>query len=54
MTKAKKIYGWHFTASTLRDDSPIPEDDEWLEYKGAVKMCESGLHFSDTPFDALQ
>ncbi len=50
----KKQYGWQFVGSTLRDGSPIPPDDEWLQYDGAVKICKSGLHFSDTPFDALQ
>ena len=50
----KKIYGWHFCNDTLRDGSPIPAEGEWLEYKGEVKICKSGLHFSDTPFDALE
>ena len=51
---AKKQYGWHFVGATLRDGSPIPADGEWLNFNGAVKMCESGLHFSPTPFGALQ
>ncbi len=50
----KKIYGWHFVGETLRDGSPIPPDGEWLEYKGEVRMCEIGLHFSDTPAQALE
>lgn len=49
----KKIYGWHFVGETLRDGSPIPPDGKWLEYKGKVNMCKSGLHFSDTPAHAL-
>ena len=52
--KAKKIYGWHFVNATLRDGSPIPKNGEWLEYTGKVKMCESGLHFSPTPAQALE
>ena len=50
----KPIYGWHFVNATLRDGSPIPPDGEWLEYTGKVKMCESGLHFSPTPWQALE
>ena len=45
---------WHFVDETLRDGSPIPADGEWLEYSGPVVMCESGLHASTDPFDALQ
>ena len=45
---------WHFVGETLRDGSPIPADGEWLEYSGPVVMCESGLHASIDPFDALQ
>ena len=50
----KKQYGWHFVNKTLRDGSPIPPDGEWLEFKGVAKMCESGLHFSPTPWKALE
>ena len=45
---------WHFVGETLRDGSPIPANGEWLEYSGPVVMCESGLHASTDPFDALQ
>ena len=45
--------GWHFVGETLRDGSPVPEDGVWLKYKGPIRMCESGLHGSKTPFDAL-
>jgi hypothetical protein len=45
---------WHFVAETLRDGSPIPKDGVWLEHKGPVVICESGLHASRDPFDALQ
>jgi hypothetical protein len=48
------IVAWHFVAETLRDGSPIPKDGVWLEHKGPVVICESGLHASRDPFDALQ
>jgi hypothetical protein len=44
---------WHFVGKTLRDGSPIPADGEWLEFKGNLKMCATGLHASKDPFDAL-
>ena len=41
----KKI-GWHFiNGDKLRDGTTAPADGEWLEYKGELKMCASGLHF---------
>ena len=46
--------GWHFTGKKLRDGQPIPKVGKWLEHKGEVKICESGLHFSRMPWDALQ
>jgi hypothetical protein len=48
------IRAYHFVGKTLRDGSPIPPDGEWLEFSGACVMCESGLHASRHPFDALQ
>ena len=51
MTRTNLAY--HFTGDTLRDGSPIPPIGEWLEHEGDVKLCESGLHFSRHPFDAL-
>ena len=51
---AKRKLAWHFVGKTLRDGSPIPADGKWLEFDGKVKMCESGLHASFEPFDALQ
>lgn len=45
---------WHFTADKLRDGSPIPRVGEWLEFTGEIRMCESGLHASRDPLDALQ
>jgi hypothetical protein len=50
----KTQYGWHFVGETLRDGRPIPADGEWLEHKGPLELCESGLHFSLHPFDALR
>jgi hypothetical protein len=49
-----KTQAWHFVAETLRDGSPIPKDGVWLEHKGPIVICESGLHASRDPFDALQ
>jgi hypothetical protein len=48
------MLGWHFTSTTLRDGRPIPPIGEWLEHDGDVLPCESGLHASEHPFDALQ
>ena len=48
-----KIY-YHFTNDRLRDDRPVPPVGEWLTHDGDVIMCESGLHASETPYDALQ
>jgi len=44
---------YHFTGSTLRDGSPIPEPGVWLKHDGPVIPCKSGLHASEHPFDAL-
>ncbi len=56
MTKheAMNIVGFHFTGSALRDGRKLPAIGEWLEYEGAIVPCESGLHASPDPFDALQ
>ena len=48
------VRGWHFVRKTLRNGRPVPKDGEWLTHDGLMKMCESGLHFSPTPFQALQ
>ena len=50
----KEILAWHFTGGTLRDGGVIPPDGEWLKYNKPLVMCESGLHASIDPFDALQ
>ena len=56
MTKRKNtVLAWHWIAGDkLRDGTTAPKDGKWLEYKGPLKMCESGLHASRNPFDALQ
>ena len=45
---------WHFVGDKLRDGRPIPADGEWLIHEGEVKICETGLHASRDPFDALE
>ena len=44
---------WHFVGETLRDGRPVPADGVVLKHDGPLVMCESGLHFSKHPFDAL-
>ena len=50
----KRVKAWHFTGDKLRDGSPIPKVGEWLEYPGNIVICNSGLHASRDPFDALR
>jgi hypothetical protein len=50
----KKIKGYHFTGDTLRGGGLIPKIGEWLEHKGEVIACSSGLHASEHSFNALQ
>lgn len=45
---------WHFVGDTLRDGRPVPPDGEWLVHAGAAVMCESGLHASRKPSQALK
>ena len=52
--KTKAIRAYHFTGDTLRDGSPIPAKKVWLKHEGAIELCESGLHASIHPFDALK
>ena len=47
------IRAYHFVGDKLRDGCPVPPDGEWLVHDGPVRMCESGLHASRHPFDAL-
>jgi hypothetical protein len=46
--------GWHFTGPKLRDGRPIPPVGVWLRHEGPVVPCQSGLHASPTPWDALE
>jgi hypothetical protein len=48
------MFAYHFVGDTLRDGRSIPADGEWLEHTGPVTICETGLHASLHPFDALQ
>jgi hypothetical protein len=48
------IRAFHFTADTLRDGRPIPTVGEWIEHVGPIVPCQSGLHASIDPLDALQ
>ena len=48
------MLGYHFVGKILRDGRPIPADGEWLVYEGSIVPCESGLHMSEHPFDALR
>lgn len=45
--------GYHFVGETLRDGRPVPPIGEWLVHDGPMEICESGLHWSRHPFDAL-
>ena len=49
----KTMKGWHFVNDKLRDGTPVPRDGVWLKHQGPLKLCESGLHWSREPFDAL-
>jgi hypothetical protein len=45
---------WHFTGDRLRDGSPLPAVGEWEHCEGELIMCNRGLHWSRTPWYALQ
>jgi len=47
-------YAWHFVGNTLRDGQPIPRKGKWLTHPGPIAICNSGLHASYDPFDALK
>ena len=51
---SKTIRAWHFVGNMLRDGSPVPDDGVRLVHTRDVIPCESGLHASEHPFDALQ
>ncbi len=46
--------GYHFVGKAMLDGRPIPPDGEWLTHDGPVKICETGLHASKCPRDALE
>ena len=48
------VLAWHFVGPTLRDGRPVPADGVTLRHEGKVIPCESGLHASRHPFDALR
>lgn len=49
------ILAYHFTNyETLRDGRPIPPRGVPLIHEGPLSICESGLHASIHPFDALR
>jgi len=45
---------YHFTGTALRNGAPLPAIGEWLVHEGKIVPCESGLHASTHPFDALK
>ena len=53
MNKPKQKIYYHFSGATLRNGQPIPPVGKWLKHKGKLVPCESGLHASEHPFDAL-
>ena len=46
---------YHFLADSgkLRDGRASPPDGVWLVHEGDIEMCQSGLHASRRPLDAL-
>ena len=50
----KTVKAYHFVGKTLRDGRKIPRNGVWLNHTGPAVMCESGLHASIHPFDALK
>ena len=48
------MLGYHFTGHLLRDGCRIPPRYTRAIYYGPVVPCESGLHASEHPYDALQ
>jgi hypothetical protein len=47
------VHAWHFVGDRLRDGRPVPQDGVWLVHEGNIHMCNSGLHASRDPWDAL-
>ncbi len=54
MKKPKQKIYYHFTGNTLRNGQPIPLIGKWFKHTGKLLPCESGLHASEHPFDALR
>jgi hypothetical protein len=50
----KTITAYHFTGDTLRNGEPIPKLGRWLKHEGEIIACNSGLHASVHPYDALK
>ena len=48
------MIAYHFVGETLRDGSPVPADGVKLVYPGRPVLCQSGLHASVDPWDALK
>jgi len=44
---------YHFVGKALRDGSPVPSNGETLRWGGPLEMCQSGLHASRKPWQAL-
>jgi len=53
MKNFKETSGWWFCGDSLRNGEKIPPDGEWLVSDGDIKICQSGLHASLYPIDAL-
>lgn len=51
---SEHVQAYHFVGATLRDGRPVPPDGEWLVHDEPAVLCESGLHASRRPWDALQ
>jgi hypothetical protein len=49
----KTVIAYHFVGNTLRDGTPVPDNGVWLKHQGKIVMCQSGLHASRHPLDAL-
>ena len=46
---------YHFTnGNKLRDGRDVPAIGEWLEHEGPIIPCQTGLHASEHPMDALK
>ena len=54
MDSRGEMRAYHFVGDTLRDGNPIPADGVPLVFDGPVEICQTGLHYSLHPFDALQ